>query len=220
MVTEEDFQIALAAEPNNVDLRGIFSDWLEEHNDWRTAGYRWMWQNRKTPCMFNGRWGWWLDEALLSSLPQNHPRRDHALPLPLWGIAHPHRGIELIHSRHTITFYHMDSAERAVCYAVNTLQSMLGTGRDIFVVPVQQQDARAHNKATLSFLRAYWVGRELFLPDQQAQFKIVTNANTIGECCDELCRRILPNDARPIRCRHLLRYFRFNPAAVLKSNHP
>lgn len=42
MVTEDAFQAALDAEPDNQALRLVFADWLEERGDPRAAGYRWL----------------------------------------------------------------------------------------------------------------------------------------------------------------------------------
>jgi uncharacterized protein (TIGR02996 family) len=40
MNTENDFQDAIDAHPDDLDLRRVFADWLQEHNDQRADGYR------------------------------------------------------------------------------------------------------------------------------------------------------------------------------------
>ena len=48
------FQKQLDDEPENWALKLVFADWLEERNDWRAEGYRWL--------GFKGRfavWNWW-----------------------------------------------------------------------------------------------------------------------------------------------------------------
>jgi uncharacterized protein (TIGR02996 family) len=49
MVTEDAFQTALDAEPDNFSMRLVFADWLEEAGDWRAEGYRWMGELGKFP---------------------------------------------------------------------------------------------------------------------------------------------------------------------------
>jgi uncharacterized protein (TIGR02996 family) len=49
MTDETAFQAALDAEPSNSGMRLVFADWLEEHGDWRAAGYRWMGEHHKWP---------------------------------------------------------------------------------------------------------------------------------------------------------------------------
>ena len=40
MTTEDDFQAALDAAPDDAHLRLVFADWLDEQGDERAAGYR------------------------------------------------------------------------------------------------------------------------------------------------------------------------------------
>lgn len=40
MTTEEDFQAALDANPDDWQTRGVFADWLQERDDVRAEGYR------------------------------------------------------------------------------------------------------------------------------------------------------------------------------------
>lgn len=40
MTTEEDFQAALDANPDDHSTRLVFADWLDEHDDPRAKGYR------------------------------------------------------------------------------------------------------------------------------------------------------------------------------------
>ena len=61
MTTEEAFQAALDAEPDNHTLREIFADWLEEQGDERADGYRALGVNGLTACdryshLENGKW--------------------------------------------------------------------------------------------------------------------------------------------------------------------
>jgi uncharacterized protein (TIGR02996 family) len=54
MTTEEDFQNALDAEPDNHHLRLVFADWLEERGDIRAAGYRALAINQKNGANSTG----------------------------------------------------------------------------------------------------------------------------------------------------------------------
>ena len=40
MTTEDDFQAALDANPNDWQTRLVFADWLDERGDVRASGYR------------------------------------------------------------------------------------------------------------------------------------------------------------------------------------
>jgi uncharacterized protein (TIGR02996 family) len=49
-VTDEAaFQAALDKNPADHALRLVFADWLEEHADWRAAGYRHMGTHQRVP---------------------------------------------------------------------------------------------------------------------------------------------------------------------------
>lgn len=49
MVSEDNFQAALDADPTNSSLRLVFADWLEERGDARAEGYRWLGRHGKWP---------------------------------------------------------------------------------------------------------------------------------------------------------------------------
>jgi uncharacterized protein (TIGR02996 family) len=60
-VTEENaFQNALDADPADATTRLVFGDWLEEHGDPRSEGYRALGLLRLRPYPFGdtGRWTW------------------------------------------------------------------------------------------------------------------------------------------------------------------
>lgn len=52
MTTEEDFQRALDANPNDHQTRLVFADWLQEHNDPRAEGYRALGTQQLTPVLW------------------------------------------------------------------------------------------------------------------------------------------------------------------------
>jgi uncharacterized protein (TIGR02996 family) len=60
MTTEDDFQRALDANPDDHQTRLVFSDWLQERCDPRAEGYRALGALRKRPRDFNPeyRCGW------------------------------------------------------------------------------------------------------------------------------------------------------------------
>lgn len=63
MTTEDDFQNALDAQPDDWHTRLVFADWLDEHADPRAAGYRalGLLKRRAYVCGFdNGTAGAWL----------------------------------------------------------------------------------------------------------------------------------------------------------------
>lgn len=53
MTTEEDFQAALDAHPDDWQTRCVFADWLQEHGDPRAEGYRALGTLMRYP-RFNG----------------------------------------------------------------------------------------------------------------------------------------------------------------------
>jgi uncharacterized protein (TIGR02996 family) len=66
VTTEDDFQRALDARPNDWQTRLVFADWLQERGDTRAPGYRAIAVQRLRPL--NGRnrnldaW-WWCSQA-------------------------------------------------------------------------------------------------------------------------------------------------------------
>jgi uncharacterized protein (TIGR02996 family) len=68
MTTEDDFQNALAAQPQDWQTRLVFADWLQEHNDPRAEGYRAMGMRRVTPRHFKSASAWvWLNAHYAAS---------------------------------------------------------------------------------------------------------------------------------------------------------
>jgi uncharacterized protein (TIGR02996 family) len=53
VTTEDDFQAALDAKPDDWQTRLVFADWLQERNDPRAEGYRALGQNRLVPKLPN-----------------------------------------------------------------------------------------------------------------------------------------------------------------------
>ncbi len=49
MTTEDDFQAALDANPDDWQTRLVFADWLDERGDARAEGYRALGANRLRP---------------------------------------------------------------------------------------------------------------------------------------------------------------------------
>jgi uncharacterized protein (TIGR02996 family) len=54
MTTEDDFQAALDADPDDWQTRLVFADWLEERGDERGPGYRALGLHRHRPPRGNG----------------------------------------------------------------------------------------------------------------------------------------------------------------------
>jgi uncharacterized protein (TIGR02996 family) len=65
VTSERDFYAAMDAEPDNIDVRGIFADWLEERNDPTAAGWRALWVGGYRAWWFSGskNWGFWISEG-------------------------------------------------------------------------------------------------------------------------------------------------------------
>lgn len=64
MTDETAFQAMLDDDPTNSGCRLVLADWLEDHGDWRAAGYRWMGENKKWPLQTKRSWigadpPWW-----------------------------------------------------------------------------------------------------------------------------------------------------------------
>jgi uncharacterized protein (TIGR02996 family) len=58
MTTEDDFQAALDANPDDWQTRLVFADWLEERSDPRAEGYRALALLPSRPHMYRrGQWG-------------------------------------------------------------------------------------------------------------------------------------------------------------------
>lgn len=68
MTTEEDFQAALDADPNDHQTRLVLADWLQDRGDPRAEGYRALGTLRRQPSYIRiserGRRGvwWWADK--------------------------------------------------------------------------------------------------------------------------------------------------------------
>ena len=60
MTSEPFFRAAIDAEPENMCLRWLFSEWLADRGDWRAHGFRWMCQQGKWPFWLpsSRRWSW------------------------------------------------------------------------------------------------------------------------------------------------------------------
>ncbi len=60
MTTEDDFQNALDACPEDWQTRLVFADWLQERGDVRAEGYRALGTKRHAALKINGSmWSWW-----------------------------------------------------------------------------------------------------------------------------------------------------------------
>ncbi len=65
MTTEDDFQAALDANPNDYQTRLVFSDWLQERDDPRWEGYKAMglWRLRPEWWHYAKHWYWFCHYA-------------------------------------------------------------------------------------------------------------------------------------------------------------
>lgn len=62
MTTEDDFQRALDANPEDWQTRLVFADWLQERDDPRAEGYRAMGRNRLAPMLYHyGKFWHWME---------------------------------------------------------------------------------------------------------------------------------------------------------------
>src|SRR5262245_22994715 len=84
MTTEDDFQNALDANPNEHHTRLVFADWLQERGDPRAEGYRALGRLRRVPTSkfrqphSRKPWFLWYSHAHVGDLERNRkgPRRD------------------------------------------------------------------------------------------------------------------------------------------------
>ena len=79
MTTEDDFQSALDAHPDDWNTRLVFADWLDEHGDPRAVGYRALGQLRLCPFV-DETFFWWT--TLASSCCPAHGVRGNGCSLP------------------------------------------------------------------------------------------------------------------------------------------
>ncbi len=82
MTTEDDFQRALDANPDDHHTRLVFADWLQERGDERAEGYRELGHLRLYPCHFVERDMWYFGVA---SNPHAATFPRHALPTVWFG---------------------------------------------------------------------------------------------------------------------------------------
>lgn len=79
MTTEDDFQAALDAHPEDWQTRLVFADWLEERGDVRAGGYRAMGASRVHPFtpqtthywISTGHWWYWANGAEVHQLQED-----------------------------------------------------------------------------------------------------------------------------------------------------
>jgi uncharacterized protein (TIGR02996 family) len=86
VTTEDDFQAALDASPEDWQTRLVFADWLQERGDRRAAGYRVLGLHRCYPASpakqarmgyHSDNWQWWRDNTSRVRAPHLVP---HTLP--------------------------------------------------------------------------------------------------------------------------------------------
>lgn len=53
MTTEDDFQAMIDANWEDWHTRLVFADWLAEHDDPRSDGYRWLGENKRVPLVYS-----------------------------------------------------------------------------------------------------------------------------------------------------------------------
>jgi uncharacterized protein (TIGR02996 family) len=63
VTTEEDFQRALDANPEDWQARLVFADWLDERGDLRAEGYRALGRLRLRPYPMDNSRHWWTAEG-------------------------------------------------------------------------------------------------------------------------------------------------------------
>lgn len=82
MTTEEDFQAALDAHPDDWQTRLIFADWLDERGDPRGPGYRALGVLRRRPVDMTGTVFCWSFHNGKGTYVGTHKRRPkkHSLP--------------------------------------------------------------------------------------------------------------------------------------------
>lgn len=61
MTTEDDFQAAIDAHPEDWQTRLVFADWLDEHGDPRAAGYRALARGGFRPIAYAPYCAWWRE---------------------------------------------------------------------------------------------------------------------------------------------------------------
>lgn len=62
MITEEEFQAALDANPTDFVTKLVFADWLDEQGDERADGYRAMGLGRLAPMYYHyGKFWYWME---------------------------------------------------------------------------------------------------------------------------------------------------------------
>ncbi len=81
MTSEDDFQAALDANPEDWHTRLVFADWLQEHDDRRAEGYRALGVNRRRPYGLNAAspdqgWADWYNQAHPDNQLGNDPPSD------------------------------------------------------------------------------------------------------------------------------------------------
>jgi uncharacterized protein (TIGR02996 family) len=84
MTTEEDFQAALDADPDDWQTRLVFADWLQDRGDERAEGYRALGVLRRVPTSkffqphSSNPWYLWYSAAHVDNLDRNRtgPQRD------------------------------------------------------------------------------------------------------------------------------------------------
>ena len=60
MTSEDDFQRALDADPDDWQTRLVFADWLQDRDDQRAEGYRALGLNQRVPIRRSARrWAWY-----------------------------------------------------------------------------------------------------------------------------------------------------------------
>jgi uncharacterized protein (TIGR02996 family) len=90
MTTEDDFQAALDANPEDWQMRLVLADWLQERGDPRAEGYRALGRLRFRPQTLGSdeppTW-WWYDDGSDFARDRRDMRPEYRLPRAWYHIA-------------------------------------------------------------------------------------------------------------------------------------
>ena len=105
MTTEDDFQAALDAHPDDWQTRLVFADWLQERGDPRAEGYRALARLRRIPESISNESFWWFSSRNYcadrrQTLPQDwfdclpKKNRTYLFPVAREKVRSPRRWVE------------------------------------------------------------------------------------------------------------------------------
>ena len=95
MTTEDDFQAALDANPEDHQTRLVFADWLQERGDVRAEGYRALGVLRLWPLEYQDDGPAWSFHNGFGRYQSEDVPKHHALPKPWFEAAKMHNKVRL-----------------------------------------------------------------------------------------------------------------------------